>query len=118
MDSPTPAEATTDRDCSRRLRALQRSARAPSIAAAIVRDGTLTWSDSTGLADVEGWTLAWRLGLMLYRKAERIFHGHAGGMPGFVSSLMAYAKDGTRAGVIVLATRPPASTPRVSPPTC
>jgi CubicO group peptidase (beta-lactamase class C family) len=55
------------------------------------------------IADLDGWTLAWGLGLMLYRKGERIFHGHAGGMPGFVSSLMAYAKDGTRAGVVVLA---------------
>jgi CubicO group peptidase (beta-lactamase class C family) len=55
------------------------------------------------IADLEGWTLAWGLGLMLYRKGERIFHGHAGGMPGFVSSVMAYEKDGEHAGVAVLA---------------
>ncbi len=55
------------------------------------------------IADLEGWTLAWGLGLMLYRTGGRIFHGHAGGMPGFVSSVMAYAKDGERAGVAVLA---------------
>jgi CubicO group peptidase (beta-lactamase class C family) len=55
------------------------------------------------IADLESWTLAWGLGLMLYRKGERIFHGHAGGMPGFLSSVMAYDKDGERAGVAVLA---------------
>jgi CubicO group peptidase (beta-lactamase class C family) len=55
------------------------------------------------IADLEGWTLAWGLGLMLYRKGERILHGHAGGMPGFVSSVMAYEKDGEHAGVAVLA---------------
>jgi CubicO group peptidase (beta-lactamase class C family) len=55
------------------------------------------------IADLEGWTLAWGLGLMLYRKGERILHGHAGGMPGFVSSVMAYDKDGEHAGVAVLA---------------
>ena len=37
------------------------------------------------IADLEAWTLAWGLGLMLYRKGERVFHGHAGGMPGFLS---------------------------------
>lgn len=54
------------------------------------------------IADLDGWTLAWGLGLMLYRKGERIFHGHAGGMPGFVSSMMAFERDGRRAGVVVL----------------
>lgn len=53
MESPTTRSTATEQDCSRRLRDLQRSARAPSIAAAIVRDGALTWSDSAGLADVE-----------------------------------------------------------------
>ena len=55
------------------------------------------------IADLDGWTLAWGLGLMLYRKGERIFHGHAGGMPGFVSSMMAFERDGRHAGVAVLA---------------
>jgi CubicO group peptidase (beta-lactamase class C family) len=54
------------------------------------------------IADLDGWTLAWGLGLMLYRKGERIFHGHAGGMPGFVSSMMAFERDGRSAGVAVL----------------
>jgi CubicO group peptidase (beta-lactamase class C family) len=54
------------------------------------------------IADLEGWTLAWGLGLMLYRRGERILHGHAGGMPGFVASVMAYPKDGERAGSAVL----------------
>jgi len=55
------------------------------------------------IADLQGWTLAWGLGLMLYHKGERILHGHAGGMPGFLSSVMAYDKDGEHAGVAVLA---------------
>jgi CubicO group peptidase (beta-lactamase class C family) len=55
------------------------------------------------IADLDGWTLAWGLGLMLYRKRERIFHGHAGGMPGFLSSMMAFERDGRHAGVAVLA---------------
>jgi CubicO group peptidase (beta-lactamase class C family) len=55
------------------------------------------------IADLEGWTLAWGLGLMLYRRGERIAHGHAGAMPGFLSSVMAYAKDGQRLGAVVLA---------------
>jgi CubicO group peptidase (beta-lactamase class C family) len=55
------------------------------------------------IADLDAWTLAWGLGLMLYRNRERVAHGHAGGMPGFASSVMAYAKDGQRAGTVVLA---------------
>jgi len=55
------------------------------------------------IADLEGWTLAWGLGLMLYRRGGRILHGHAGAMPGFLASTMACAKDGERAGVAVLA---------------
>jgi CubicO group peptidase (beta-lactamase class C family) len=55
------------------------------------------------IADLDGWTLAWGLGLMLYRSGERITHGHAGSMPGFVSSVMAHAKDGQRVGTVVLA---------------
>ena len=54
MESPTLDPAATAQDLQRRLRDLQRSARAPGIAAAIVRDGALTWSDSAGLADVDG----------------------------------------------------------------
>jgi hypothetical protein len=40
---------------------------------------------------------------MLYRGGERIAHGHAGAMPGFLSSVMAHAKDGQRVGAVVLA---------------
>ena len=55
------------------------------------------------IADLDGWTLAWGLGLMLYRGGERIAHGHAGAMPGFLSSVMAHAKDDQRVGAVVLA---------------
>jgi len=55
------------------------------------------------IADLDGWTLAWGLGLMLYRRGERILHGHAGAMPGFLASMVVLAKDGERAGAVVLA---------------
>jgi CubicO group peptidase (beta-lactamase class C family) len=55
------------------------------------------------VADLDGWTLAWGLGLMLYRRGERILHGHSGAMPGFLASLVAFAKDGERAGAVVMA---------------
>jgi len=51
MESPTAGSSATERECSRLLRDLQRVARAPSIAAAIARDGALTWSGSAGLTD-------------------------------------------------------------------
>jgi CubicO group peptidase (beta-lactamase class C family) len=55
------------------------------------------------IADLEGWTLAWGLGLVLYRHGERILHGHAGAMPGFLASLVALAGDDERAGAVVMA---------------
>jgi CubicO group peptidase (beta-lactamase class C family) len=55
------------------------------------------------IADLDGWTLAWGLGLMLYRRGERILHGHAGAMPGFLASMVVLAKDGERAGAVVMA---------------
>jgi CubicO group peptidase (beta-lactamase class C family) len=56
MERPTAGSAATEQDCARQLRDLQHSARAPGIAAAIVRSGALTWSDSVGLADLEAGT--------------------------------------------------------------
>jgi CubicO group peptidase (beta-lactamase class C family) len=55
------------------------------------------------VVDLDGWTLAWGLGLMLYRHGERILHGHAGAMPGFLASLVALAKDDERVGAVVMA---------------
>jgi CubicO group peptidase (beta-lactamase class C family) len=34
------------------------------------------------------WTLGWGLGLELWRRGERIFGGHTGGFPGFLSMLL------------------------------
>ena len=33
------------------------------------------------------WTLGWGLGIELWRRGERVFGGHTGGFPGFVSKL-------------------------------
>jgi len=55
------------------------------------------------MADLERWTLGWGLGLMLYRRGERVWHGHGGAMPGFVATVMCSAEEGDPAGVVVLA---------------
>jgi len=58
------------------------------------------------MAEPERWTLGWGLGLMLHRRGERVFFGHSGAMPGFISSLACDRKE--RVGVAVAAN---ASTP-------
>jgi CubicO group peptidase (beta-lactamase class C family) len=55
------------------------------------------------MVDLDGWTLAYGLGLMLYRRGERILYGHAGAMPGFLASMVVLARDGDRAGAVVMA---------------
>jgi CubicO group peptidase (beta-lactamase class C family) len=46
------------------------------------------------------WTLGWGLGIELWRRGERIFGGHTGGFPGFVSILV-YSRS-ERIGAVVL----------------
>jgi CubicO group peptidase (beta-lactamase class C family) len=46
------------------------------------------------------WTLGWGLGTELWRRGERIFGGHTGGYPGFVS-ILAYSRR-YRVGAVVL----------------
>jgi CubicO group peptidase (beta-lactamase class C family) len=46
------------------------------------------------------WTLGWGLGIELWRRGERIFGGHTGGFPGFVS-MLAYSRR-ERIGAVVL----------------
>jgi CubicO group peptidase (beta-lactamase class C family) len=46
------------------------------------------------------WTLGWGLGIELWRRGERIFGGHTGGFPGFVSILV-YSRS-ERIGAILL----------------
>lgn len=50
-----------------------------------------------GMADETGWTQAWGLGLMLFRKHDRICVGHTGGMPGHLAALAVSRKDGVGA---------------------
>ena len=46
------------------------------------------------------WTLGWGLGLELWRRGERVFSGHTGGFPGFLS-ILAYSRR-ERVGAVVL----------------
>ena len=46
------------------------------------------------------WTLGWGLGIELWRRGERVFGGHTGGFPGFVSILVYSRRD--RIGAVVL----------------
>jgi CubicO group peptidase (beta-lactamase class C family) len=46
------------------------------------------------------WTLGWGLGIELWRRGDRIFGGHTGGFPGFVSMLVYSRRD--RIGAVVL----------------
>ena len=48
----------------------------------------------------EGWTSGHGLGLQLWRRGERVFAGHTGGLPGFVSILAWSPKDGS--GSVIL----------------
>jgi CubicO group peptidase (beta-lactamase class C family) len=52
------------------------------------------------MSDLENWTLAWGLGLELFRRGERILVGHEGAMPGFLACLAVRRVD--RIGAIVL----------------
>jgi CubicO group peptidase (beta-lactamase class C family) len=46
------------------------------------------------------WTLGWGLGIELWRRGDRVFGGHTGGFPGFVS-ILAYSRT-ERIGAVVL----------------
>ncbi len=59
------------------------------------------------VADLEGWQLAWGLGLMLGRSANRTFVGHTGGMPGHISGLFVHRESGTGGVVLMNATSSP-----------
>ena len=52
--------------------------------------------------DPHAFTLAWGGGLMLWRKGERVLHGHGGAMPGFLAGCYSYRDDTERAGAVVL----------------
>jgi CubicO group peptidase (beta-lactamase class C family) len=52
------------------------------------------------IADEDRWTVAWGLGLGLYRGGDRIYAGHGGAMPGFLASLIVSREEAT--GAVVL----------------
>jgi CubicO group peptidase (beta-lactamase class C family) len=49
------------------------------------------------MADPVGWTFGWGLGLMLFRRDDRILCGHTGGMPGHNAVFAVSRKDGVGA---------------------
>jgi hypothetical protein len=51
--------------------------------------------------DLDGWLLAWGLGLMLHRRGERVLIGHGGAMPGFVAGLAVRRPE--KVGAVVFA---------------
>ncbi|GIE97091.1 serine hydrolase domain-containing protein [Paractinoplanes rishiriensis] len=53
------------------------------------------------ISDLESWTRGYGLGLRLYRVGERVFVGHGGSMPGYVSQLVVHRRS--RLGVIAFA---------------
>lgn len=52
------------------------------------------------MADLEKWTLAWGLGLELFRRGDRVMVGHEGGMPGFLTCIAVHRAE--RTGAVVL----------------
>lgn len=53
------------------------------------------------IADLDGWTLGWGLGLQLHRRGERVLVGHGGAMPGFLASLVVRRPERLSAAVLV-----------------
>lgn len=47
----------------------------------------------------EAWLRAFGLGVILYRRGERVYAGHGGAMPGFLAEVVYSAKDGVGAAV-------------------
>jgi CubicO group peptidase (beta-lactamase class C family) len=52
------------------------------------------------MADVQRWNLAYGLGLMLFRRGDRILLGHGGAMPGFLAAFVADPETHTAAAVL------------------
>ncbi len=59
--------------------------------------------------DLDAWTLAWGLGLMLHRRGERVLAGHDGAMPGFLAGLVVRRPE--KVGAVVLANTSAAADP-------
>src|SRR6476469_7219402 len=54
------------------------------------------------MTDVDGWSGAYGLGFGMGRRGDRVYVGHGGAMPGFLTGLRVRRKEGV--GAIVLAT--------------
>ena len=52
------------------------------------------------MVDHEGWSLAWGMGLELYRSREHVFIGHGGAMPGHLAGLVVNRKTGIGAAAL------------------
>jgi CubicO group peptidase (beta-lactamase class C family) len=52
------------------------------------------------MADVTSWLLAWGLGLILYRRGDRILYGHDGAMPGHLASLVCSREEDVQVCVL------------------
>ena len=57
------------------------------------------------MADTTRWSLAFGLGVMLYRRGDRVLVGHGGAMPGFLSTVVGDPESGTVAAVLTAAGR-------------
>jgi CubicO group peptidase (beta-lactamase class C family) len=53
------------------------------------------------MADPYRWSLAWGVGLALFRKDDRIYCGHDGGMPGYLANVLVDRDDKLGAAVLV-----------------
>jgi len=56
------------------------------------------------------WTLGWGLGIELWRRGDRIFGGHTGGFPGFISMLVYSRREQIGAIVLTNSSRWPKAT--------
>jgi CubicO group peptidase (beta-lactamase class C family) len=60
------------------------------------------------MASPRDWSLAWGLGLMLYRRGDRLFYGHDGGMPGHLARFVVARESKVGAAVALGSTSAPA----------
>jgi CubicO group peptidase (beta-lactamase class C family) len=68
----------------------------------VLRPETLTQMClPVAIADPDAWTGGYGLGLRLWRRAERIYVGHTGSMPGYLAVLVVHRPSGT--GVVAFA---------------
>jgi hypothetical protein len=56
-----------------------------------------------GFYDPDGWTLAWGLGLMLWREGDTILAGHGGAMPGHLAGVAVERTSGVAAAAFTTA---------------